>query len=71
MFHLLTIWCISSVPAVAGTQSEEDAAMAEVVENADLGYVGDDTPVSSDAPLTPAPGVETVCVFPKNAGKSK
>jgi translocon-associated protein subunit alpha len=45
--------------------------MQEVVENADLGYVGDDTPVSSDAPLTPAPGVETVCVFPKNAGKSK
>uniref|UniRef100_A0A453SHI9 Uncharacterized protein n=1 Tax=Aegilops tauschii subsp. strangulata TaxID=200361 RepID=A0A453SHI9_AEGTS len=32
-------------------------------------YVGDDTPVSSEEPLSPAPGVETVCVFPKNAGK--
>ncbi|KAM0846380.1 hypothetical protein ACQ4PT_055713 [Festuca glaucescens] len=59
----------SPIAQVAGAQSEEDAAMAEVVENADLGYVGDDTPVSGDAPLSPAPGVETVCVFPKNAGK--
>ena len=45
--------------------------MQEVVDGADLGYVGDDTPVSSEEPLSPAPGVETVCVFPKNAGKSK
>uniref|UniRef100_M8B6L1 Uncharacterized protein n=1 Tax=Aegilops tauschii TaxID=37682 RepID=M8B6L1_AEGTA len=54
---------------VARAQSEEDAAMQEVVDGADLGYVGDDTPVSSEEPLSPAPGVETVCVFPKNAGK--
>ncbi|KAM3212738.1 hypothetical protein ACQJBY_065658 [Aegilops geniculata] len=55
--------------ARAQSQSEEDAAMQEVVDGADLGYVGDDTPVSSEEPLSPAPGVETVCVFPKNAGK--
>jgi len=54
---------------VARAESEEDAAMQEVVDGADLGYVGDDTPVSSEEPLSPAPGVETVCVFPKNAGK--
>lgn len=56
---------------VARAQSEEDAATAEVVEGADLGIVGDDTQVSSDEPLSPAPGVETVVVFPKNAGKSE
>ncbi|CAD6335377.1 unnamed protein product [Miscanthus lutarioriparius] len=54
---------------VARAESEEDAAAAEVVEGADLGIVGDDTQVSSDGPLSPAPGVETVVVFPKNAGK--
>ncbi|CAD6340251.1 unnamed protein product [Miscanthus lutarioriparius] len=53
----------------ARAESEEDAAAAEVVEGADLGIVGDDTQVSSDGPLSPAPGVETVVVFPKNAGK--
>nr|CAB3469012.1 unnamed protein product [Digitaria exilis] len=58
-----------SVFIVARAESEEDAATAEVVEGADLGIVGDDTQVSSDGPLSPAPGVETVCVFPKNAGK--
>lgn len=56
---------------VARAESEEDAAAAEVVEGADLGIVGDDTQVSSDGPLSPAPGVETVVVFPKNAGKSE
>ncbi|EER88961.1 translocon-associated protein subunit alpha [Sorghum bicolor] len=54
---------------VARADSEEDAAAAEVVEGADLGIVGDDTQVSSDGPLSPASGVETVVVFPKNAGK--
>ena len=57
--------------AQSDSDSEEDAATAEVVEGADLGIVGDDTQVSSDGPLSPAPGVETVCVFPKNAGKSE
>jgi len=56
---------------VARAESEEDAAAAEVVEGADLGIVGDDTQVSSDGPLSPALGVETVVVFPKNAGKSE
>ncbi|KAL5224969.1 hypothetical protein ABZP36_011608 [Zizania latifolia] len=50
-------------------QSEEEATTSEVVEGADLGIVGDDTQVSSDGPLSPAAGVETVRVFPKNAGK--
>ncbi|GJM97439.1 hypothetical protein PR202_ga14367 [Eleusine coracana subsp. coracana] len=68
---LLLAFLLAASPfiQVARAQSEEDAATAEVVEGADLGIVGDDTQVSSDEPLSPAPGVETVCVFPKNAGK--
>jgi hypothetical protein len=68
---VLTELSFSSFCTVARAQSEEDAATAEVVEGADLGIVGDDTQVSSDEPLSPAPGVDTVCVFPKNAGKSE
>ncbi|TVU07595.1 hypothetical protein EJB05_40959 [Eragrostis curvula] len=70
---LLLAFLLAASPLVqvARAQSEEDAATAEVVEGADLGIVGDDTQVSSDEPLSPAPGVETVCVFPKNAGKSE
>lgn len=70
LFSLLCSFELS-FPAVARAQSEEEAATAEVVDGADLGIVSDDTQVSSDGPLSPAPGVETVCVFPKNAGKSE
>ncbi|KAG6478514.1 hypothetical protein ZIOFF_061957 [Zingiber officinale] len=48
-------------------QSDEDFAATEVIEGSDIGIVGDDTHVFSD--VGPAPGVDTVCVFPKNAGK--
>uniref|UniRef100_A0A0E0LFP2 Translocon-associated protein subunit alpha n=1 Tax=Oryza punctata TaxID=4537 RepID=A0A0E0LFP2_ORYPU len=70
---LLLAFLLAAAPVVqvARAQSEEEAAAAEVVEGADLGIVSDDTQVSSDGPLSPAPGVETVCVFPKNAGKSE
>jgi hypothetical protein len=70
-FSVCTELSFPSLLTVARAQSEEDAATAEVVEGADLGIVGDDTQVSSDEPLSPAPGVETLCVFPKNAGKSE
>lgn len=52
-------------------QSDEDVAATEVIEGSDVGIVGDDTQVFSDVGLGPAPGVDTVCVFPKNAGKCK
>jgi hypothetical protein len=70
-FSVCTELSFPSLLTVARAQSEEDAATAEVAEGADLGIVGDDTQVSSDEPLSPAPGVETLCVFPKNAGKSE
>ncbi|KAF2928499.1 hypothetical protein DAI22_06g282900 [Oryza sativa Japonica Group] len=68
---LLLAFLLAAAPVVqvARAQSVEEAATAEVVDGADLGIVSDDTQVSSDGPLSPAPGVETVCVFPKNAGK--
>lgn len=61
---------------VARSQSDVDTdADAELVaetveEGADVGIVGDD---SQDfvGSYNPAPGVETVCVFPKNAAKCR
>lgn len=56
---------------VARCETDEEAAANEVIEGADLGIVGDDTQVFGDGTFSPAPGVNTVCVFPKNAGKCK
>lgn len=46
--------------------------MVEGTEEAgDLGIVGDDVQDFSSESYTPAAGVETICVFPKNPSKGK
>ncbi|KAD4982053.1 hypothetical protein E3N88_18724 [Mikania micrantha] len=60
---------------VARCQSESDSEDAELVaetveEGGDLGIVGDDVQDFGGGKYSPAPGVETVCVFPKNAAKT-
>lgn len=55
--------------AVVRCQSEADVDATEVVEADDLGIVGDETQVLGDGTFSPAPGVETICIFPKNAAK--
>ncbi|KAI3745186.1 hypothetical protein L1987_58292 [Smallanthus sonchifolius] len=60
---------------VARCQSESDSEDAELVaetveEGGDLGIVGDDVQDFGGGNFSPAPGVETVCVFPKNAAKT-
>lgn len=59
------------VLAVVRCESEGDVDIPEIVENADLGIVGDDIQDFGEASLSPAPGVDTVCLFPKNPGKCK
>ncbi|KAF1002121.1 hypothetical protein AG4045_016361 [Apium graveolens] len=54
---------------VARCQSESEAEV-ETTEDGELGIVGDDVQDFSDGSFSPAPGVETVCVFPKNPSKS-
>lgn len=54
---------------VVRCESGKDVDVAEAVENGDLGIVGDDVQDYGDVSLSPAPGVETICVFPKNPGK--
>lgn len=48
-----------------------DVEVAEAVEGGDLGIVGDDVQDFGDGSFAPAPGVDTVCVFPKNPKRSK
>lgn len=49
------------------SQSNSDVEVAEAaIEEGDIGIVGDDVQDFTDGNFSPAPGVETVCVFPKN-----
>ncbi|CAL9060838.1 unnamed protein product [Musa banksii] len=59
----------SPIVQVARCQSDGDVAATEVIEGSNLGIVGDDTQVFGDGTLGPAPGIDTVCVFPKNAAR--
>ncbi|KAA3462678.1 translocon-associated protein subunit alpha-like [Gossypium australe] len=50
-------------------QSEVDVDVAEAVEGGELGIVGEDVQDFGHGNFGPAPGVETVCIFPKNSSK--
>ncbi|XP_055815568.1 translocon-associated protein subunit alpha-like [Solanum dulcamara] len=60
----------SSLIQVVRGQSDPAAEVVEGTEEAgDLGIVGEDVQDFSSESYTPAAGVETVCVFPKNPSK--
>jgi len=50
------------------SDSDEEATEAEV-EGGDLGIVGDEIQDFGDGNFSPSPGVETICVFPKNPSR--
>ncbi|XP_043711980.1 translocon-associated protein subunit alpha-like isoform X2 [Telopea speciosissima] len=51
-------------------QLDSEVEVAEAAEGGgDLGIVGDDIHDYGDGSFSPAPGIDTVCVFPKNAAK--
>ncbi|ERN13451.1 translocon-associated protein subunit alpha [Amborella trichopoda] len=50
-------------------EGESDVEGVEAVESGDLGIVGDDFQDSVEAVFGSAPGVDTICLFPKNPGK--
>lgn len=55
---------------MARGQSESDAEVSETVEeSSDLGIVGEDVQDFGDGNFSPAPGVDTVSVFPKNSAR--
>ncbi|KAI3446187.1 hypothetical protein Pfo_002852 [Paulownia fortunei] len=60
----------SSVLQVARCEPDPDAEVVESAEEGgDLGIVGEDVQDFGSGSFSPAPDVETVCVFPKNPSK--
>ncbi|CAL5408294.1 unnamed protein product [Camellia sinensis] len=57
-------------PVIARSQSDSDVEVFEAaeaaIEGGDLGIIGDDVFAFGDRNFSPAPGVETICFFPKN-----
>ncbi|XP_004500743.1 translocon-associated protein subunit alpha [Cicer arietinum] len=57
---------------VARCQSESDEAVENAGEVSDIGIVGDETEDVqdfADGSFTSAPGIDTICLFPKNSAK--
>ncbi|KAI8024499.1 Translocon-associated protein subunit alpha [Camellia lanceoleosa] len=72
VFYILAFLLLSSpfLLQVARCQSDlEDEVAAGVIEAGDLGIVGEDVQDFGDGSFSPAPGVETICVFPKNPSR--
>ncbi|PIN12742.1 Translocon-associated complex TRAP, alpha subunit [Handroanthus impetiginosus] len=59
----------SSLLQVARCEPDPDAEVDSSEEGGDLGIVGEDVQDFDGGSFSPAPGVETVCVFPKNPSK--
>ncbi|PON55098.1 Translocon-associated protein (TRAP), alpha subunit [Parasponia andersonii] len=61
---------LSFVFSVARGQSDSDSDVSEAVEeSSDLGIVGEDVQDFGDGNFSPAPGIHTVSVFPKNSAR--
>ncbi|GMY05525.1 translocon-associated protein subunit alpha-like [Fagus crenata] len=69
VFFLALLLLLASPVARCQLDSEVEATEA-VDEVADLGFVGEDVQDFGDGSYSPAPGVDTISVFPKNSAKS-
>ncbi|PIN06253.1 Translocon-associated complex TRAP, alpha subunit [Handroanthus impetiginosus] len=70
VFFILSLLLFSSsFLQVARCEPDPDAEVDSSEDGGDLGVVGEDVQDFSGGSFSPAPGVETVCVFPKNPSK--
>ncbi|KAL3539059.1 hypothetical protein ACH5RR_002425 [Cinchona calisaya] len=65
----LLVFSLSFLNVVRGQLDQEAEIVEGSEEVSDLGIVGDDVQDIGGGSFSPAPGVETVCVFPKNPSK--
>ncbi|XP_057783152.1 translocon-associated protein subunit alpha-like [Salvia miltiorrhiza] len=71
VFLILTLLLFSSsFMQIARCELDPDADADSREDGGDLGTVGDDIQDFSGGSFSPAAGVETICVFPKNPSKS-
>lgn len=68
---LIFAFLLIASPSVKVVRCQDDSAVADVadVEGGDLGIVGDDFQDLGDGSFSAAPGVGTICVFPKNTAR--
>ncbi|XP_073041367.1 translocon-associated protein subunit alpha-like isoform X1 [Primulina eburnea] len=70
VFLILCMLLISPpILQVARCEPDPDAEVVESAEEGDIGIIGEDAQDFGGGSFGPAPGVETVCVFPKNPSK--
>ncbi|KAJ7967202.1 Translocon-associated protein subunit alpha [Quillaja saponaria] len=72
IFFLALLLLASPLLQVARCQSDSDSdveATETADEVSDVGIVGEDAQDFGDRNFSPAPGVDTVCVFPKNSAR--
>ncbi|XP_027353875.1 translocon-associated protein subunit alpha-like [Abrus precatorius] len=69
IFSLALFLLSSPLLQVARCQSDSDEAVETVEEVSDIGIVGDDVQDFGDENFPSAPGIETICVFPKNSAR--
>lgn len=62
---LITVYC----SIVARCEPDPDAEVDAHEEAGDLGIVNEDVQDFAGGSFSPAAGVETICVFPKNPSK--
>lgn len=66
-----TIKCGSFYLLVARCESDSDETVETTEEVSDIGIVGDDIQDFGDGSFSSAPGIDTICVFPKNSARCK
>ncbi|KHG29977.1 hypothetical protein F383_08821 [Gossypium arboreum] len=69
VFFFVLLLLASPILQVARCQSEAEADVAEAVEEGELGIVGEEAQDFGSGNFDSAPGVETLCLFPKNSAK--
>ncbi|KAG9442570.1 hypothetical protein H6P81_018424 [Aristolochia fimbriata] len=69
VFFLALLLLASPALQVVRCEVDPDSEIAEAAEDSGLGIVGDDVQDFGEGPLTSAPGIETIYVFPDNPGK--
>lgn len=66
LFSNVFLFCL----LVTKCESEAETEVVEgTEEGGDLGIVGEDVQDFGGGSFSPAPGVDTICVFPKNPSK--
>ncbi|KAK1304159.1 Translocon-associated protein subunit alpha [Acorus calamus] len=68
LFFAFLFLVASPFVRVVRCQADADVEVAEPADG-DLGIVGDEFQDIGDGAFSPAPGIDTVCIFPKNAAR--